>query len=87
MTDFIDLLVLALLCGILIGVFWFLRLVEQIDQSKINKLCKSVAYTVKAGDWSTQILNSVDSTTGLGISSALGTIPPNDLTINFQTKC
>ncbi len=72
----IDIIMFTVLLGLLAGILWFIKLLNNTDQTKINKYCKQgPSFTVKAG--------SVPSP----VHSLTGDIPPSDLPINFKFNC
>jgi len=74
---FVDITVLIVLIGLVFLIAWVIKLTGQIQDSKINSICKNPpSVTIKKGS----IYNQ---------TSWLGTvvIPPNDLTVNFNLNC
>lgn len=83
MSDFIDVLMFAAVLGLLAGVLWFIKLLNDVDQTKIDKYCKqSPTYTIKAKSFSDKIPDSLKPEL-----APLGDMPPNDLPINFKMNC
>jgi hypothetical protein len=76
--DIIDILMFIILLGLLAGILWFIKLLNDVDQTKINKYCeKSPGVTIKA-----------DSISVPGLIKLLsGNVPPNDVQINFKLNC
>lgn len=76
--DVIDILMFVILLGLLAGILWFIKLLNDVDQTKIDKYCeKNPGITIKA---------SSVSVPGY-IKLLTGDIPPSDVPINFKLNC
>ena len=76
----IDILMFTTLLALLAGILWFIKLLNDVDQTKINKYCgQSPSVVVKAGSLSDKIPDS--------IKGLIGDVPPSDLPINFKMNC
>jgi hypothetical protein len=80
----IDIIMFTVLLGLLAGILWFIKLLNNTDQTKINKYCKQgPSFTVKAGSISDQIPDKYKFL----VKYDTGVIPPSDLPINFKFNC
>jgi hypothetical protein len=69
---FVDITVLLVLIVLVFLMAWVIKITGQFQDSKINSICKKPpSVTIKKGS----------------IHSSLPTIPPNDLTIDFNLNC
>jgi hypothetical protein len=76
---FVDITVLIVLIGLVFLMAWVIKLTGQIQDSKINSICKKPpSVTIKQGS----IINKPAS---FPIPAVI--IPPNDLTIDFNLNC
>jgi len=81
--DTIDIIMFTVLLGLLAGILWFIKLLNNTDQTKINKYCnQGPSFTVKAGYISDQIPSSYSA-----VVNSTGDMPPSDLPINFKFNC
>ncbi len=77
-SDTIDIIMFTVLLALLAGILWFIKLLNNTDQTKINKYCaKNPSFTVKAGSVAVPSL----------LHGLTGDIPPSDLPINFKFNC
>ena len=83
MSDFIDVLMFAAVLGLLAGVLWFIKLLNDVDQTKIDKYCKQgFSSIVKAKSISDKLPSDYSWLTALTHD-----MPPNDVPINFKFNC
>ena len=84
-ASLVDYVVLVILVALAFLVAWVIKLVYQLDQTKIEKFCsKGISVPLKAN----QIWNAIPNFPGKGlIKLAVGTSPPQDTEIKFKFNC
>ncbi len=82
----LDWLLLVMLLAIAFGVAYMMKLIQQMDVTKVNKYCdRGLSYTVDKGTLS-NLVPSGQSYTG-PVLAAIGVSPPEDLEIKFKLNC
>ena len=84
MNDIIDVIMFVVLLGLLGGIIWFIKLLSDVDETKVNRYCKkSPSFVIKANSISDKIPDKYKSM----VTKITGSIPPNDVPINFKLNC